>query len=290
MRRGPTSHPLYSLGPSWICQLETLRRFYPRIKIGIKSANRTMRINLVHIPKTSGTSLRKDLERHGFSVNSREECFESFQKLLDKQGECVVSMFRLPINHVKSQFRECKYDPWGKIVTRNTTFPRDFDDWKGFDIWIRYFGTELRYGGPSAFNCYSPYNMQARYMTCRHLNAHFIFTEKHAHPSVTEAIQRMKMLDSVGITEHYRLSLCNIIYSCSGHLPDQCQCWRDMEETHDRRWAPKETFQPLIRSSQVTHRVTEVDKKLYHRALFEFWSHIRAIERKENRTLTCHHV
>ena len=73
----------------------------------------------------------------------------------------VVVNFRDPMHHILSQFLECKYNPWGKRVTKNTGFPgygKYNNVMDGFNEWISYFATKPNYYGDRKFifNCYEP--------------------------------------------------------------------------------------------------------------------------------------
>lgn len=133
----------------------------------------TNRIHLIHIPKTAGTTFEHDLmdidkflgeryqklEHHipanltgHFKNKKNENCFH----YVFMKKDYNVIIFRNPRDHVHSQFLEIKYDKWGKQHAAHSSFPRNFDDDVGLEIWLDYFnmtrwGTE--YIGKHDYSC-----------------------------------------------------------------------------------------------------------------------------------------
>jgi hypothetical protein len=98
---------------------------------------------LVHIPKTGGDSFLSDsravLPRSAFICGA-----ETAYRYHRTGGGKTVAMLRNPTSHVLSQFLECKYDGWGRLVTRNTAFPRGHPQnaTDGFSQWLSHFALQ----------------------------------------------------------------------------------------------------------------------------------------------------
>ena len=113
--------------------------------------------------------MRKGSTMHG---NYEQTIF-----IIPSKRENTVVFLRDPYRHVLSQYMECKYDTWGQQVTRGTGFPGTHkmeEVLGGFEEWVRHFvkGKAIL-GGRGAYNCYNPWNMQARYLSVKGV-AHFI--------------------------------------------------------------------------------------------------------------------
>ena len=78
-----------------------------------------------------------------------------FHEIFDEDAFNLI-MLRNPLSHVLSQFQECKYDPFFVKETRNTDFPQNASDEKGFKKWVSFFNDnwEIEEGD---FNCYNPW-------------------------------------------------------------------------------------------------------------------------------------
>ena len=144
----------------------------------------------MHIPKTAGTSVYKQLKPQGVrfkdvSPGGDEKCFYS---ILKEGGQNVAAFFRRPEEHVYSLYLECKYDGWGKMMTKNTGFPRGSDEnitigrVPDFERWLDHFrnkGTPAK-RGPwyDYYNC----SLDLPGMKTRFQHIHDICTyPKHGH-------------------------------------------------------------------------------------------------------------
>jgi len=123
----------------------------------------------MHIPKTAGYSLREELlKRFGLETGHMEEYLVEFTSRWPARP--TLTVLRSPRAHALSQYLECRYDDWGAERTANTSFPGGgFSREVGFSRWLDHFlvGPEESDGEAGAFRCYSPWNMQSRYLACR---------------------------------------------------------------------------------------------------------------------------
>lgn len=148
-------------------------------------------------------------------------------------GQAPITFLRSPWNHVLSQFLECKYDDWGKRMTNGTDFPRESMEYpvSGFVKWVEHFlksgeGFPVA-GSEAAFNCYNPWNMQARYLSTDmplQANPHFVFSELHTRPDLGDVLLSLHRMPFVGIADFYEPSLCLLRFHTSGTMPADCAC------------------------------------------------------------------
>ena len=79
-----------------------------------------------------------------------------------RSSDFLVAMLRAPRDHVLSQYLECRYDAWGKRMTRGTGFPLNgTNEGAGFKSWLAHFSSPKWRPWHGDFNCYNPINMQA---------------------------------------------------------------------------------------------------------------------------------
>ena len=107
----------------------------------------------IHIHKAAGSSFKAQLNnRYKADLRYCEMCFH---EIFDEDAFNLI-MLRNPLSHVLSQFQECKYDPFFVKETRNTDFPQNASDEKGFKKWVSFFNDnwEIEEGD---FNCYNPW-------------------------------------------------------------------------------------------------------------------------------------
>ena len=131
-------------------------------------------LRFLHIPKCAGTSFNTELTQAGFTLteSSGERCL--CNKPMSSPGEScndptvpVVTLLRSPRAHVYSQYLECRFDDWGKKVTKGTAFPARGAIEAGFERWLDHFlGRSRGLGWEGAYRCYNPWNMQSRALTC----------------------------------------------------------------------------------------------------------------------------
>jgi hypothetical protein len=275
-------------------------------RLGPAITGRYNEFRLIHIPKTAGTSLGKDAKNDDFvqSLNMRflnwEWCFPPHRK----DDAFHLMMLRSPRAHVMSQFLECKYDWWGKLVTQNTTFPRTLDDDLGFAVWLDHFWPPRAYECDCAdmgdcdclraddFNCYNPHNMQARSLTCTGTgpyNSHHVAQDTGIVPSAQEAVANLGKIEWVGILELYDESLCLFFYKVEGRLRDHCACEQNNPERHhDAHGVPPHNVEDQAKAVlDLVDRITAVDQVVYRAAAHRVVNELRVLEKKAGVQILC---
>lgn len=274
------------------------------------------RVQLIHIPKTAGSSFEKDVvhidnllgeaytSTHGespfkkkFKDHKNEICYNEGYN--DKNFN--VMLFRNPRDHVYSQYLEVKYDPgFGVHKTKGTMFPRDYTDEVGFDLWLNYF--ELSAWGKlyvGDFNTYNPINMQTRYLVCTEEAHHWYIdmgedSVESNMPSLKEALRNLETIDLVGVTEFYPTFMCIFVYRTLNFLPPQCDCSYVAEtnstiQTHTiLHGVPRHSW--LLLPTPIINKVdklTELDKQVYEEALKAFVGHVEKVEKEVSKTILC---
>jgi hypothetical protein len=194
---------------------------------------------LCHISKCAGASWIHLLKPH-FNMNpqqfwpQRESGLEWSVPYIQKHIEYnyLLTSVKSPRRHLWSLFTECKYDGWGKSVTRGTEFPNNNGqhatfqngtnnetDLVDFSAWIDHFllsnnGT----GRPSMerldmYNCYHASNYQSRAFTSQRKNPHGVQLEHELIPDLraTEEVY-WKELNWVALVEFFHESQCLLFY------------------------------------------------------------------------------
>jgi len=275
-------------------------------RLGPSISGRYNEFRLIHIPKTAGTSLGKDAKNDDFvqSLNMRflnwEWCFPPHRK-----GDAFhLMMLRSPRAHVMSQFLECKYDWWGKLVTQNTSFPRTLDDDLGFAVWLDHFWPPRAYEcdcddmancdclREDDFNCYNPHNMQARSLTCTGTgpyHSHHVAPDTGIVPSAQEAVANLGKIEWVGILELYDESLCLFFYKVEGRLRDHCACAQNNPERHhDSHGVPPHNVENQAKAVlDLVDRITAVDQVVYRAAAHRVVNELRVLEKKAGVQIIC---
>lgn len=238
-------------------------------------------ISMVHIPKTAGNSFYdqyKDQVTFARESPGADERSYSYLKQHDGQKHKLISFFRDPRKHVYSMYLECKWDHWGKRVTRNTDFPRDPDEDEqsgytpAFDSWLKHFNmfpttTEM-------YNCYQPYNMQTRYFETEDREPHNYADDVDGF--TYRGKSRINDLWFVGITEYYTASSCLFEYKMFGEIPDHCDCTHEQKKSppNEKRvthGVPRHPFHLLTDNTvEMIDRLVYYDKLLYTFALKRF--------------------
>ena len=194
--------------------------------------------------RTAGSSFMEDVPHHMptgvYLQGNRERPLEMSEGRYPER--IPITFLRHPWRHVLSQFMECKYANWGKLVTRGTGLPgRHSPDAaaaaEGFEEWLKHFllaSESDEFSDPvrHAFRCYNPWNMQSRYLTVPYTEdkhgdqvaVHHLLSAGHRKPSLERALQRIEAMPFLGIADLYVPSLCLMHFTTTGALPDECHC------------------------------------------------------------------
>ena len=250
----PTYRPSETLPFAWPADSSRHAKQWQKLsERGVQVRAPRQPVRFIHVPKTGGVSLLSQLDATGDAVsgadiNAGSGRYEQCLDLLYTPGAFHMVMLREPRGHVFSQFLECRFDPsWGTTMTRYTGFPWSGTVTHDFEAWLDHFGTNWT-AKSGDFNCYNPWNMQARILTCveddqhaarerperldalpKTSHAHHVFDDALAStkPNTTVALTHMYATQFVGITELYQESWCLLQYMLHGKLPDEgCGCGR----------------------------------------------------------------
>lgn len=249
---------------------------------------------LIPIPKTATRSLGKWLEENvgiSLELDNSELCYH---RMYTPHAFNIVFL-RNPLKHIYSQYLECKYDWWGKRVTGSTNFPKDDPDPIGMGKWVSYFLDVWRDPEQTFFQCYNPYNLQSRYMTCKssdeEISAHGIFDAKMRFPPIEVAKRNLDNLQFVGIVDYFKESLCMISFLYTGVLGKYCACgklksWKVPHHSHE---VPKHSISDIsMETLKKMKALTEVDLELYKYGLRRFLETMEAFEAYVRTEVLCH--
>lgn len=252
-------------------------------------------IAMIHIPKTAGSSFYEQHKKtHKFLLRAPgpdEKSFTEYQKRIKKKGYYrLFTFFRKPEKHVYSMYLECKYDWWGKRVTKGTKFPRIRHEdvakgvTPGFDLWLNHF---IKHPNTTdMFNCYHPFNMQTRYMMSNEIEPHNYDVSSHEFNNVTK--QRIKSLWFFGLTEYYSLTVCAMDLLITGYSTSECNCTlgespRVTKEKRITHGVPPHPYKVLSNNTKdMVNTMIQHDVKLYDFASALFFERIKGIEKQYN--------
>jgi len=278
----------------------------------------------VHIAKTAGTSFLRDARQHlsnRTALVGAEDCYKNirsgnnvyFEKLglgpgTTREGATPVHMsafLRFPRAHVLSLFLECKYDRWGKTLTKQRgPFAANSyaSDMAAFGAWMLYF-TSPSWSPREAhgdFDCYNPWNMQSRHFVCSgsypYLAHHALVGTKPTPlvPPMDEVQHSFDRMEWVGITELYHESLCVFHYGMFAALPLGCDCaassatQNHKRDTHETHHVPKHDVAEYPADLlALIDTVTVRDHQLYIRGVGRFIDRARSVERATRIRIIC---
>ena len=269
---------------------------YPPTEPPFKAPYFAPNIAMIHIPKTAGTSFYEQHKKiHKFFLRSPgpdEKSFMEYQRLLKRSGDDyrLFTFFRKPKKHVYSMYLECKYDWWGKHVTKGTKFPRIRHEdvskgiTPGFDLWLKHF---IKHPNTTdMFKCYHPFNMQTRYMMSKEIEPHNYDMSSHEFNDVTK--QRIKSLWFFGLTEYYSLTVCAVDLLITGYSTPECNCTlgskpRVTKEKRITHGVPPHPYKLLSNNTKdMVNSMIQNDVKLYDFASDVFFGKIKEIEKQHN--------
>jgi len=250
--------------------------------------------NYLHIPKCAGTSFKRELKARGYPLAVypiHETCFYDMYC----RGAVTIITLRAPRAHVLSEYLECKASPWGTKVTNGTAFPRrGLGGGDGFETWLDHFleanGTAAL-GSAGAYNCYNPWNMQARALACGpNGDSHRPTDVRWLRPAAGAAMETLDhKVDVVGLVELYAESWCLVEAKTSGRLPPECSCGAETrKERHVSHGVPAHDWRAF--SPSVARKVddlTRVDAAVYAAAVSRFFADVARVERTFKRTILC---
>lgn len=232
-------------------------------------------IRFAHIPKTSGYSVYTEFHPRSFNFSKSESCIPYWY--IANPDVINGAMFRNPIDHVFSQYKECRYDHWGKQTTSNTKFPRNSSVSKDFDTWLTHFQTPTN----DNFNCYHPFNMQTRHLLCNEASGHnHMFS---LQMNVSRGFAMLDKLQWVGIQNMYHESICVLKYLHTKLLPKDCDCRLKTKPQHPyvRHGVP------ILHMNHSKHTFNMIQTQIqYDNLIFEYATQrvLRDIRRVQNVT------
>lgn len=261
--------------------------------------NATRKFSFIHISKCAGATWIKTLKQQ-FDVCPQAEAGPEHSVWYQRMKACPnanyhLTSLRSPRHHVWSMFTECKYDEWGKRVTKDTGFPCGGNDTKNdeldFDKWLGHF-LPMGLNKRDMYGCYHPANYQSRALTSHSQNPHGVEIDKF-EPNATDAARTYWEMDFVGITEFLPESMCLFYYRLGTSAPamvhsfinDNCHCKNETKKEsnvirvvhHVLGHRPELRDLPQNILSKVD-QLTVVDTEIYIIALRGFLAEIAWLE------------
>ena len=238
-------------------------------------------IRFAHIPKTAGYSVYTEFHPPRFNFSKAEMCAPRFY--VDAPGVVNGAMFRSPVDHVFSQYKECRYDVWGRRVTARTAFPRSSSVAHDFEAWLEHFQRPTR----DHYNCYHPYNMQTRYMLCRDRVGHNHHLERAL--DLSAAFSMIDRLQWVGVQHMFHESLCVLYWKHARRLPTSCECTRHVRPNHPhvRHNVPALAASHSERALRMIRKLTQYDQEVFAYATRRALADMRAVQNVTGRVFLC---
>merc|ERR1711862_871901 len=123
-------------------------------------------------------------------------------------------------------YLECVFSPWG-ARSRSRDFPVDVHQGEGFSRWVEHFLQGDWRGHGSDFQCYNPYNLEARALTCNRTKfgaSHHLAPDQPQNPQLSKAASGLREIDVLIVTDLFVESACILFYRLKGSLPKSCDC------------------------------------------------------------------
>lgn len=257
-------------------------------------------VNVLHIAKTAGTSLGHDLGLH-LGVHRKgwndERCYPT------QKGQTLLTFVRKPAAHVYSQWLHCRdnKDHW----FNPQHLPGSLHEW--LQHWVSVGDKARAAHEPNeSFNCYLPMNLQSRILSCK-FQGRLKYTtpgldnrilsdmKKDFEEDLDLALQHLKGMYAVGITDFYQESLCVLHVRDKSEYPDYCDCdhpaWKSFPQTqinHGGRPHGAYTVEVNADDMELIHQLTKHDSQIYTLALERLRQDISEIEGKWKKRMWCH--
>ena len=237
--------------------------------------NQSALLVFVHIPKAAGTSALSDLRHRGYRTSYFSQAEPCLRDVYCRaKGATHVTLLRSPRDHILSQYHMCRDSEWGRLHA-SSALPATFE------AWLDHFLAPNSTSQLDAFNCYNPWNMQARALTCsvasgseacrNSLEQTFVQrceqwgSELHRpsrvdslEPPVPSALSSLdSMVQLAGVVELYSESWCLLelrmrreLHQRTRKLPPECNCAR-LRSREKSDSAPPRTAKEGIRSGKL---------------------------------------
>jgi len=245
------------------------------------------RYDIMHIPKTAGTSFEQDasglvaLPRNGKTWNELPYCAWMRKGMEDIK---LLTMFRDPRGHVLSQYHHCKDSPTHHKTAGDGHMPSSFDEW--VDRWydresdMHVHSSQKQKDQAESTCCFNPTNLVTTRIMCL----------ANATHDMDIAIRRIQSLWFVGITEFYAQSICLLTEKATGTLPAYCVCGSgDQGNFTHSDWGVKPHDIKNVSQSTLSKidYITSEDRTLYEVALKRFNAEIKEVEARHNVRMLC---
>ena len=279
----------------------------PRLPVGMADSRvpyrnapngRFARMSHIHIPKAGGSALNRavTLVMGNGRVRSEESCWPSFKNMTLPSDLRVVA-FRSPRAHILSMYMECVYSPWG-AGRRKDAFPVDIHAEIGFIRWVEHFTRSDWLANGGDWGCYNPFSLQSRALTCTGAQfgaSHHLKKRQALQPSVSSAVEALREIDVIVVSELFTESLCMLIYRFKGVLPPTCDCRSpNFGIGHRLPYFPHKVPPHSPKAFDVDEsvwrkvdQIAAVDTQLYPVVLDRFWQDIREVENRTGKQLLC---
>lgn len=289
---------------------------------------------LLHIAKTAGTSALYDIPDDHLPKNAKfsegEVCHDNWR--MDDARR--IAFLRNPRAHVISQYYHCDMDAHlnPKVEIFN---PQNWPAKPNLWAWLDHWGSRLdkfnadraavrervKAAGDQAvkltreqleseslkdedtFHCYLPANLQTRHMSCKEREYPFPSEDRRVIANLNvyggdkdTALNNLKELAYVGITELYQESLCVIHAGELNEVPENCNCeneaaWKTFHQKkfdHGVSHSHPGVDQLAAGTNKILiDKLTEDDWELYVAGVRRFKEEAKAVEQKFGKKIIC---